>query len=135
MIVEKQFSLARQAIDNGFKRAKSDGKDIDWKFVVMEGSDEPKGRKYYIAYLITRNHLDLGIIILIISNFFEPEKLKPVCEMILANNPSLVINTIRTPGSNYYKLTEAIKRTLRNPAMPTIDLSYGMCMHYIYVIQ
>lgn len=45
--------------------------------------------------------------------------------MITEQKPSLVINTVRTPGSNYYKLTMNIKEVLKSIAMPTLDLSYG----------
>nr|BBH62853.1 ionotropic receptor [Tropilaelaps mercedesae] len=96
VIVEKRFELARQAIDNGLKKAKNDGKPIEWKFIVLDTEGETKG----------------------------------LCNMILANKPSLVINTVRTPGSNYYKLTKAIKETLKNLAMPTLDLSYGSTDEY-----
>lgn len=36
-----------------------------------------------------------------------------------------MINTVRTPGSNYYKLSTYIRTALRKLSIPTLDLSYG----------
>ncbi|XP_003743738.1 ionotropic receptor 25a [Galendromus occidentalis] len=55
---------------------------------------------------------------------------KKLCSMIMEKKPSLVINTVRTPGSNYYKLTMTIKEVLKNLGMPTLDLSYGISDEY-----